>query len=173
MLVVRREATRLLVIVLSALGLVAGTSSAALASCAPSSTYSQAIAGTSGVISYWRLGDPAGSTTACDSVGSNPGTYETGASPGASGAFAGTTSTSFNGTSGYVSVPNSSSLNVGDTFTVEAWVKRGSVSTTGNQVIASKQTGAWALMFNPANQLVLHAGGTNTDLAWSWQRITD
>src|SRR5579884_3297919 len=78
MLVVRREATRLLVIVLSALGLVAGTSSAALASCAPSSTYSQAIAGTSGVISYWRLGDPAGSTTACDSVGSNPGTYETG-----------------------------------------------------------------------------------------------
>ncbi len=54
-----------------------------------------------------------------------------------------------------MSVPAAESLNVGDTFTIEGWVKRGSSKTGVNQVIASKQNGAWVLMFNESDRLAL------------------
>jgi hypothetical protein len=141
--------------------------------CSPrSSTYSAAITGTAGLLSYFRLGDAAGSTVACPSLGSQTGTYVGGASPGQPGALAGDadTAAAFNGSSAYVSVPASASLNVGDHFTIEAWVKRASFG--GVPVIASKQSGAWVLEFNSSNQLVLRRS-TIADVATSTRTVND
>jgi Concanavalin A-like lectin/glucanases superfamily len=111
---------------------------------------------------------------ACDSGGSNPGSYTGGVTPGQTGALSGDSGTSaaFDGSSGYVKVPESSSLDVGGTFSVEAWVKRGAVGTAGLQVIASKQTRSWSLLVNSANQLVLRQDGS-ANIAWSWNRVSD
>ncbi|MHB8695736.1 MAG: LamG-like jellyroll fold domain-containing protein [Solirubrobacteraceae bacterium] len=82
------------------------------------------------------------------------------------------TSTAFDGSTGYVTDPDTAALETGDAVSVEAWVKRSAINTSTNQVIASHQAGSWVLMFNPANQLVLRRSGY-ADLAWSWSRLTD
>jgi hypothetical protein len=140
--------------------------------CSPSTAYSKLIAGTGGIAGYWRLADPPGSASACASVGSNAGSYSGGVKLGQSGAIAGdpATSASFDG-SGTASVPDSAALDSGDTFSVEAWVKRASVSNY-NQLIADKQSGSWALIFNAGDQLVLRRSGYDS-IAWSWQRVRD
>ena len=62
-------------------------------------------------------------TTACDTVGSNTGTYQGGFTLGQTGALNGDpdTAASFNGSNGLVNVPHSGSLDVADNFTLEAW----------------------------------------------------
>src|SRR5207244_6532746 len=82
------------------------------------------------------------------------------------------TAAAFNGTTGWIQVPHSASLNVGDRFSIEAWVKRGAVGGTVNQVIASKQSGAWALLFNTSNRLVLRKAGF-ADVLTSTVTVTD
>src|SRR5690242_19528325 len=63
------------------------TAGPATAACAPrTSTYSSAVTATAGLISYFRLGESAGSTVACPSAGASTGTYTGGVSPGQSGA---------------------------------------------------------------------------------------
>jgi hypothetical protein len=144
-----------------------------LASCsAAGSPYAQAIAQVATLVSYWRLGESAG-TTACDVAGRNPGTYMGGFTLGQSGAIVGdsNTGTLLNGTTGWVSVPPLASLNTGDSFTFEAWVKRTSIGGTTSQVIASKQGAAWTLLFNTTNQLVLQAN--TTKISTSTTALTD
>jgi acid phosphatase type 7 len=137
------------------------------------SSYSTGVAGTPGLVAYWRL-DDAGGTQACDGKGAAPGTYSGGYALGRAGAITGDSDTAagFDGTSGSVSVPDAAALHVGDTFTIEAWVKRGSIGGSANQVIASKQNNSWVLMFNPSNQLVLRQS-TVADLAASTATVTD
>jgi Concanavalin A-like lectin/glucanases superfamily len=54
-----------------------------VAPCSPkSSTYSQGIKGTAGNVSYWRLGESPGVAVACDSGGTNPGSYTGGVTLG-------------------------------------------------------------------------------------------
>src|SRR5947209_6135234 len=157
--------------------LVGSTATAdAATSCAvstSSSSYAQAVAGTAGLVGYWRLGDGSGSV-ACDSLGLNSGSYQGGVTLGVPGAIAGDSNTAaaFDGSTGNVSVPATSSLNVADSFTVEAWVKRGSIGGSENQVVASKQNLAWVLMFNPSNQLVLRRSNV-ADIAASTTTLTD
>jgi hypothetical protein len=129
------------------------------AACAPGSGYSQSIAGTTGLVGYWRLGESTG-TTACDSAGLDPGVYTGGVTLGQAGALSGDPNNAalFNGTTGWVSVPPLAKLNTGDIFTIEGWLKRGTTGGTANQVIASKQGSAWTLAFNTANKLVLQSG---------------
>ncbi|MFL5912917.1 MAG: LamG-like jellyroll fold domain-containing protein, partial [Gaiellaceae bacterium] len=136
--------------------------------CASTSAYSQAVMQISGLVGFWRLGDASG-TAACDGTGVNPGTYQGGFTLGQSGAIAGDSdkATSFNGTTGDVSVPSSTSLNAGDTFSIEAWVKRGSTGGTTNQVIASKQGTSWMLAFSTANALILQVNGTTVNTSSS------
>lgn len=140
---------------------------------AAASAYSAAVSGTPGLVSYWRLGELSG-TTAADAAGLNNGTYQGGYTLGTTGAIQGDpdTAVTLNGTSGYVSVPDSSSLAVGDTFTIEGWIKRGAVSTSENQVVASKQSGSWVLMLNSQNQLVLRRAMVG-DVAASTKTVTD
>lgn len=145
----------------------------AAAACPASSPYSQAVAGTSGLASYWRLGDGTG-TVACDVTGTNPGSYQPGTTLGRPGAIAGDSDTAvgFNGSSGSVSAPASSSLNLGNTFTIEAWVKRADSNTGSNEVIVSKQDGDWVLMFNGSDHLTLRRSIV-ADVASSTATITD
>ena len=126
--------------------------------CSPrQSSYSGVVSATAGLVGYWRLGESSG-TVACDSTANHDnGTYLGGVTLGVPGAIAADpdTAVSLDGSSGQVSVPASSSLNVGDTFTIEAWVKRGTSKSGSNEVIASKQEGSLVLMFNEADQLTL------------------
>jgi large repetitive protein len=75
----------------------------------------------SGPVSYWRLGEAAG-TSAADSKGSNTGTYTNGPTLAQTGALAGDadTSVSFDGSNDNVNIPYSAGLNPAQ-FTVELW----------------------------------------------------
>jgi hypothetical protein len=123
---------------------------------AGNSRYQGLISSTPGLAGYWRLGELAG-TSACEVTGRSDGAYRGGSALGASGALSGDSDTAarFDGSTGYVSVAHKPSLSLGDSFTVEAWVKRASLGGGSNQVIASKQGRSWALMFDPRNRLVL------------------
>jgi len=86
-----------------------------------------------GPVGYWRLGEASG-TTAADETGTNSGTYVNGPTLGVAGALKGTSSTaaSFNGTTQYVDVPSSASLNASSGVSVEAWVKPTAMPGAGN-----------------------------------------
>jgi hypothetical protein len=125
-------------------------------SCPTTSPYARAVSQTAGLAGFWRLGDASG-TVACDGLGLSPGSYSGGTTLVQAGGLAGDsdTATSFDGTSGKVSVPAATQLDTGDTFTLEAWAKRGSTGGTANQTILSKQGTSWALVFTSANKLAL------------------
>ncbi|HEX8794230.1 MAG TPA: LamG domain-containing protein [Polyangiaceae bacterium] len=75
---------------------------------------------------YWRLDEPAGSTTAKDATGhGHDGTYTGGVTLGSAGAIANDadTAATFDGTSGYVDVKNAFQFAGMTAFTLEAWVK--------------------------------------------------
>src|SRR6478752_3699760 len=178
----RREKSGLTAIVGVGLALAAAAapSPASAASCAPGrSAYSGVVSGTPGLVGYWRLGEPSG-TVACDSTPANDdGAYMGGATLGAPGALAGDpdTALTLDSSTDQVSIPAAGSLNVGDTFTVEAWVKRADSKTGLTEVIASKQTGAWVLMFDENDRLTLRhssigniasATAPTTDTNWHY-----
>src|SRR5438105_15570310 len=127
---------------------LAGPQAASAATCTGStgSPYSNAIPTTAGLVSYWRLGEASG-TSACDSWGSNAGTYQGGYTLGRLGAPAGdpNTAVALNGSTGLVSVPHSSSIDVGHTFTVEAWAKRARFRAQSYETVAAHQPNAWHL----------------------------
>lgn len=100
---------------------------------------------------YWRFDELSG-TTAFDSSGhGNNGSYLNGPLLGQAGAFAGSgTAVSFDGVNDLVRVPDSNSLDVGDTFTLEGWVKR--TSTSGSQTLFNKGgNGIQATVMSAAN----------------------
>jgi hypothetical protein len=133
------------------------TSAPALGACSPvQSSYSGLVGSTPGLVGYWRLGESSG-TVACDYTGHDNGAYQGGVTLGLPGAIGQDTDTAIglDGSTGQVSVPASPTLNVGDAFTIEAWVKRGNSKTYSNQTIASKQDGSWVLMFNESDRLTL------------------
>jgi hypothetical protein len=80
-------------------------------------------------VGYWRFGDTAPSTVLTDSSGhANNGTYLNGVTLGQPGAIAGDTAASFDGVNDTGRVPDANSLDVGDSFSVEGWVKRSSTA---------------------------------------------
>src|SRR5499427_628073 len=104
------------------------------------SPYSGVVLATMGIVSYWQLHDPYLGNGAFDSKGGNPGyffgyNYLLDSGPGSlmSG------SALFNGTTGYVLVPNSVNLSITGNITVEAWVRLSANARTGqNTRIAAK-----------------------------------
>jgi glucose/arabinose dehydrogenase len=86
-----------------------------------------------GPVGYWRLGEASG-TTAADETGANPGTYVNGPTLGVAGALKGSSNTaaSFNGSTQFVDVPSSASLNASSGVSVEAWVKPAVMPGAGN-----------------------------------------
>jgi hypothetical protein len=86
---------------------------------ADSTSYRDAILGTGGLVSYWRLGDASG-PTATDEKGTNPGTYQSGATLGQPGAIVDDpdTAAGFNGVGAQVHTPFAPKGSAG---TVEFW----------------------------------------------------
>jgi len=107
--------------------------------------YADRVLGTTGLISYWRLGDRSG-TTATDSKGGNAGTYAGGFTLGVAGALLSDadTASSFDGSSGRVALPNTASLNLTGDLTLEAWVKPSVVDNTAQALFAKAGTAASA-----------------------------
>lgn len=89
-------------------------------------SYSDVILGTTGLVSYWKLDETSGSI-ANDSVGTNNGTYSaTGVTLGQNAlVYDGGKSVLFNGSTGYISVNDSTSLHISSNITIEAWYKGG------------------------------------------------
>lgn len=98
---------------------------------AVSPTYLETVLGTSGLLSFWRLGEAQGAASAVDSKGTNTGTYNGGPTLGVTGAIAGEASTAvtFNGVNQWVSV----SRTIQDDFSIEFWFKSTQGIGTGSQ----------------------------------------
>lgn len=93
---------------------------------------------------YWRLGESEGTTAADASGKSHPGTYKNTPTLGVAGAIGGNTGVKFDGASKeFVEVADHADLDLGDTFTLEAWVKREKGGV--NQTIISKGSGAYQI----------------------------
>jgi hypothetical protein len=106
-------------------------------------------------ISYWRLNEATPGTGACaDDMGANAGTYVASPTGGVTGAITNDTNkaVTFNGTTQNATVPDSASLDLGDVFTIEAWISK---SGTGYRAIVSKGTNAYYLRLNPDDTLSL------------------
>lgn len=164
---IRRRPYPMIVLTLAIVSQLGAPSSAASSetTCTPrQSAYSNVVSSSPGLAGYWRLGEPTG-TIACDSTNNKDnGTYSSGATLGVAGAIASDpdTAIALSGSSSQVSVPSAAPLNTGDTFSVEAWVKRGDSKTYTNEAIASKQDGSWVLMFNESDKLSLRRSTVGT-----------
>ena len=123
-------------------------------------TYSNDVLTTSGLVSYWRLGETSG-TSAADSKGTNTGTYTGGYTLGVTGALAGDSNkaTTFNGSTGYVSIGNPSSLQL-TTGSLEAWIKTSNAGTSYRDII-NKDLAYNVTVQN--NVLQIWDEGANTD----------
>lgn len=115
------------------------------------------------VAGCWRFGEPSG-TVALDSSGNgNNGTYLGGVTLGQPGVIAGNTAALFDGFNDTVRIPNSISLKVGSSFSLEAWVKR--TSTAKSQELMNKGANGFQLTVMSAgssNQVWLRKAGVNT-----------
>src|SRR4051812_37927005 len=165
-----------LVAAAAAIALLQGVAAdaAGAATCPTGGAYAAGVLGTAGVQGYWRLDDAAGSPGACDALGTHAGSYDGDMQLGVAGALASDSDTAanFDGIGASVAVPDAAALDLGDSFSVEAWVRRLATGGSENQAIASKQNGSWVLMFNPANQLVLRKSNTG-DVVASTVTLTD
>jgi hypothetical protein len=114
-------------------------------------TYAEVISAMTGLVSYWKLNEGAG-TNAADSAGANTGTYTNTPTLGQTGALTGDTTTSvqFNGTNEYVNVADAASLDLTGPITIEAWIR--SNTLINNSTILSKgSTSGYRLMRNGTN----------------------
>jgi PKD repeat protein len=123
------------------------------------SAYSQAVIADQPT-DYWRLGDPAGSTTANDSVGRYNGTSGSGVTYGQPGAIIGDTDTAANFSGDGNGLVASSGLVWSDnTFTIETWIK--TTSSSGGKIVGfgNSNTGTSSnydrhVYMNPAGNLL-------------------
>jgi hypothetical protein len=92
--------------------------------------YMDLVMGNASLVSYWGLADTVG-TAALDHTAANHGTYIGSPSKGQAALIAtgGDGCVDLNGTSQYVTIPGSSSLQL-VSFTLEAWVRPDTVGTT-------------------------------------------
>ena len=95
---------------------------------------------------YWRLGELSGAAGDQSGKG-NKGTYVNGIALGMPGALAGSGDTSpaarLDGSNDYVTVPAKSSLDLGDSLSIEAWVRPAGLGRTSE--IVQKGGGGYAL----------------------------
>ncbi|MGN6557787.1 MAG: LamG-like jellyroll fold domain-containing protein, partial [Solirubrobacterales bacterium] len=118
-------------------------------------------------VSYWRLGETSG-TAAADERGANPGTYVNGPTLGAASLLTtdtANTAVTFDGTNDNVKVANSASLNLTNSFSLEAWIKPGSLPTTGNFTSILTKAESYSLQFNgPRLEFTIIQNGTRKRL---------
>jgi hypothetical protein len=130
------------------------------------STYSDTVIADTPV-GYWRLGEASG-TTADNAQGTSArdGLYVGTPTLGAAGALNSDSDKAIgplDGTSQYVRIDHSTAFNLGNTWSIEAWVSRG--STGAYRIIASKGTGAYELSLDTDGTLTLRQANTGIMLA--------
>lgn len=136
-------------------------------------SYSSTVLATSGLVSYWRLGESVG-PSAADSFGANTGTYVNTPTLAQTGALAGDSDTAVlfaSASTQAVTVTHNATLNLADTFTLEAWIKRTATQGT-DQGIVSKGFGAYYLRINSDNKVHLLRSQV-ADMVGSTITITD
>ena len=154
-----------------------GRSALPAAAATPTTAYHQDVLAASPV-SYWRLGETAG-TSAADETGTNPGTYSNVLlnQPGAL-ACAGNPSASFDGTQSYARVPASPSLDMTTAVTVEFWAKRRTISSTYQVLVGKPGNGLsrnenYAVWLTNTNRYTAYFGNGTTSVGVSTPPITD
>ena len=137
------------------------------------SAYSDAVVN-DGATTYLRFGETSG-TTAADAVGSNAHTYQGSPTLGASSLLGGDSANkavTLNGSSQYVSNGSpGSALDVGDTFTVECWLKRGGTGTQ-QDIWGRDYGGGQIIRISSGNAIVLRKSGI-ANIVTSTTTITD
>lgn len=124
---------------------------------------------------YWRLGEPSGATAVDETANGNDGAYQNTPTLGVTGALTGDadTAVTFNGSDEFVTVTDDAALDLGNTFTLEAWIKRAANGTF--QAIIQKGSGAYILYFDSDNKVYVardnvqnlaRSTGTITDTSW-------
>ena len=83
-------------------------------------------------VGCWRMGEPSGTAMLDSSGNANHGTYLGGVTLGQPGALVGDPNTAalYDGVNDFGRVPDSNTLDVGDSFTLEGWIKRSSTAKT-------------------------------------------
>ena len=129
-------------------------------------------------ISYWRLGETSG-TTAADELATNPGTYSN-VLLNQPGALAGDSnpSASFNGSSSYLTVPSSTSLNMTSAVSVEFWAKRRTISSNYQVLVGKPGDGAsqnenYGVWLTTSNKYTAYFGNGSSYVAVQTPAITD
>ena len=131
-----------------------------------STTYRDRVLATSGLVSYWRLGEAAGATTAADAKGTNPGTYQNGVVLGRPGLITGDTNTAadFDGVNDQVLVRDAASLDMTSRISIEAWVKIDALPPAGQvKTLVTKSSSSYELTLYDSNgrgSLALRLNGT-------------
>lgn len=122
---------------------------------------------------YWRLGEPSGAGANDDSARGNRGTYANGVALRVTGALEGSADTNggarFDGADDHVSVPDRASLDLGDSLTIEAWVRRDASGVAGH--IVQKGNGGYGLRVG-ADERVTLVKSSVKDLARSGMAIS-
>jgi hypothetical protein len=115
-----------------------------------------------GPVGYWRFGEPSGPTAHDETSNHNDGTYLNNPLLGIPGALTGDTNTAvrMDGVNDYVRVLDSNSLDVGNTFTLEGWVKRRSGAKAADLMVKGFQL--TLMNASNANQLWLRKAGVST-----------
>jgi large repetitive protein len=121
--------------------------------------YRDVVLGTSGLQSYWRLGESSG-VTAFDSKSTVNGAHANGPTLGGVGAptFA-NAATSFDGVDDYIGFGDVYDFAGTASFTLEGWFNRTAVGENTWRVVAGKEPAAgsrdgWALAISPGSQLL-------------------
>lgn len=125
---------------------------------ATASVYAGKILATAGLISYWRLGEAVGVTTAVDQKGPNEGTYVSGVALGQAGAITGDpdTAAGFDGVDDRVSVPDfAPPVNL----SLEAWIYPQDTATGNDRIIIDKSNNEYDLRINVNGNLQFITGG--------------
>jgi hypothetical protein len=94
-------------------------------------------------VAWWRLDEPSGLTI--DEMNGSGGSVVGGVVRGVDGPlYAGDESYDFNGTTGGVNIPDQAKLDVGDVFTLEAWIAISPTNgTVGVRTFMSKESGGY------------------------------
>lgn len=116
-------------------------------------------------VGYWRLGEASGSSASDSSGNGRTGTLGAGASFGVTGALAAEPDGTSNGAAAfaggvtsYISVADHASLDLGDTFTLEAWARRtGGAGSYG--ILVGKPSGGYEMGFNASDQMCIFKAG--------------